>query len=337
MVSSSKIVLLSSSQSGLPLVEAQLGGIDHEMEVHVCNSQGEAIEAIKGADVIINLDVPMPREVIEEIDNAQAIVSHGHGYDHIDHNAATDQGVMLVSCAGFCTEEVSNHAIMLLLACNKKLAQLNNIVKQGGWVTDASPVSPIDGQTLGLVGLGDIARATARKARAFGLELIAYDPYIQPWIAKEYNVALVGSLEELAGRSDFVSVHLPLTDGTRKLLGETFFKAMKPTAYLINTCRGPTVDEGALIDALDSGEIAGAGLDVFEQEPLPSDSPLLKMDNVTVTPHSAGTSDASGPAGEVRLGEETARILRGTWPMSLVNPQVKAKISARPPAVNVPS
>ena len=333
-----KISVITATEPDLDTIEAQLTGLDYETEIHISNSVGETIEAVKGGDVIINLGVPMPREVMQGIDTAQAIVSIGHGFDRHDDEAATDQGVMLVNCAGFCTEEVSNHAIMLLLACAKNLALFDKAIKTGQWGgqlrTQTSPMPPIGGQTLGLIGVGNIARATARKAQALGLTTIGHDPYVQPWTAKEYRVELVGSLEELASRSDFVSMHVPLNNETRKLLGESFFKAMKPTAYFINTCRGPTVDEQALIKALQSGQIAGAGLDVFEQEPTPADNPLLKMDNVVVTPHSAGTSTVSVPTAQKQIGEETARILRGTYPMSLVNPDVRAKIPARPPAVN---
>lgn len=328
-----RIAYITRGQPELKLIENELVGVDYDLDVHVVKSEGETIEAVKGADVIINSGVQMPRSVIKEIDKAQAIVSFGHGFNHIDHNAATDQGVMVVNCAGFCTEEVSNHAILMLLACAKKLTILNNLVKAGKWGPETRaallPMVPIDGQVLGLVGLGNIGRATARKAKVFGLEVIAYDPYVQPWIAKEYRVELVRSLEDLARRSDFVSVHTPLNDETRKLIGESFFNAMKPTAYFINTCRGPVVDEQALIRALQRGRIAGAGLDVFEQEPTPPDNPLLKMDNVIVTPHSAGTSNVSRIASQVRVGQETARILRGSWPMSLVNPEVRAKLPMR--------
>ena len=332
-----KIAVISGSESDMGLIEAQLEGVDYEMEVHVCKSDGETIEAVKGADAIINQGVPMPSEVIREIDTAKVIVSSGHGFDRIDHNAATDQKVMVVNSAGFCTEEVSNHAILGVLACAKKLTIMNERVKKGQWSdrdfrTNVGPLSPIDGETLGLVGLGNIARATARKAKVFGLEVIAYDPYVQPWIAKEYRVEMVSSLEELAKRSDFVSMHTPLNDETRKLLGKPFFDAMKRSAYFVNTCRGPTVDEAALVSALQQGEIAGAALDVFEQEPTPSDNPLLGMDNVIVTPHSAGTSTNSGIAVQVQIGQEMARVLKGMWPMSLVNPQVRASIPVRAPS-----
>ena len=334
-----KIAFVTRGDTDTQLVEQQLAGLDYEMETHVCNSDGETIEAIKGADVIINQGIPMPRSVVEAIDSAQAIVSFGHGFDRIDHEAATEQGVMVVNTAGFCTEEVSNHAIMLLLACAKKVTILNDLVKQGKWGTETRsrlmPMPNIDGQVLGLVAFGNIARATARKAQVFGLEVIAYDPYVQPWIAKEYKVELVPTLEELAQRSDYVSDHVHLNNETRGLLGEAFFKAMKPTAYFVNTCRGPTVDEQALIRALEQGEIAGAGLDVFEQEPTPADNPLLNMDNVIVTPHSAGQSSASRVTSQVQIGQEAARVLRGTWPMSLVNPQVRAGVPVRELALNV--
>ncbi len=319
-------------------LEQALAGLDYEMSVHTRCTPGEAIEAIKGADVIVNQVVPFSREVIDEIDTASAIVSFGHGFDHIDADAATDRGIMVVNCAGYCSEEVANHTVMLLLACAKKLTLFHDIVKSGQWDAGTHDLSldlpPIDGQVLGIVGLGNIGRATARRAVVFGLEVIAYDPHVPPWITHEYRVQLAPDLNELASRSDYVSIHVPLSNETSKLIGEPFFRAMKPTAYFINTCRGGTVDEQALTRALQEGEIAGAGLDVFEQEPTPADNPLLKMANVIVTPHSAGGSVASTSGGKLRVGGETARILRRTWPMSLANPEVRSKIPSRPPATN---
>ena len=334
-----RISYLTRGDTDVSRIEEGLAGLDYEMDVHVCKSDGETIEAIKGADVIISNGPPMPREVIEEIDNAQAIVSNGHGFDRIDHHAATEKGIMVVNTAGFVTEEVANHTMMLLLACAKKLTILHNLVRAGEWVTGTREnlvgLPPINGQVLGLVAFGNIARATARRAQVFGLEVIAYDPYAPPWEAKEYRVELVSSLKELASRSDFVSMHTPLNNETRKMISEPFFQAMKPTAFFINTCRGPTVDEQALIKALEAGEIAGAGIDVFEREPTPADNPLLKMDNVIVSPHTAGYSINSTNAGKLQLGQEAARVLKGTWPMSLVNSEVRSNIAVRKPATNV--
>ena len=334
-----KIAFVSRREPDSKLIEEQLAGIDYEMDVHVCASEGETIEAVKGADVIITGGVPMPRSVIQEIDTAQAIVIGGHGFDPVDHNAATDKGIMVANTAGFCSEEVSDHVIMLLLASVKSLVQLNNAVKNGVWQHRPQnfgyPLGHVYEKTLGQIGLGNIGRATARKAKAFGLEVIGYDPYIQPWIAKEHGVKLMSSLEDMATRSDFVSLIVPSNEETEKLVGESFFKAMKRTGYFINTSRGPTVDEQALIRALQSGEIAGAALDVFEQEPTPVDNPLLKMENVIVTPHTAGVSDVVGERMKVQIGQEAARILRGTLPMSLVNPAVRHKMPARPAAINL--
>ena len=332
------ISFICRSETSTDIIEGQLQGLDYELNVHVCGSNGETIEAMRGADVVIDHGVRLPREVIQEIDTVRAVVSMGHGFDHIDHQAAAEHGVMVVNTAGFVTEQVANHTIMMLLACAKKLTELHDYVRGGGWGVDPLPdagVYPtIDGQVLGIVGLGNIARATARRASAFNMDVISYDPFVAPWHAKEYRVELVDSLEELASRSDFVAVLVPLNDATRKLIGESFFRAMKPTAFFINTCRGPVVDEAALIEALRSGEIAGAGLDVFEQEPTPADNPLLKMDNVIVTPHSAGTSAVSARDANVRIGQEVARVLRGAWPMSLVNPEVKGRIAERRAATN---
>ena len=334
-----KVAYIGRSDPDTTLIENGLEGLDYELDVSIVETQGEIIEACKGADVILNGGVEMPREVIEEIDTAQAIIVGSHGFNHIDHNAATEQGLMIINSAGFCTEEVSNHAILMLMACAKKLTILHNLVREGKWGAETRnaimPMAPIDGQTLGLVAFGNIARAVSRKATALGMDIITYDPYCPPWITKEYRVRPVASLEELAADSDFVSVHVPLNDETLKLIGADFFKAMKPTAYFINTCRGPTVDEAAMIEALRNGEITGAGLDVFEEEPTPADNPLLKMDNVIVTPHSAGSSNNSRTASPIRVGQETARVLKGNFPMSLVNPEVRSALPIREPALNV--
>ena len=333
-----KIAFAAAASADTSAVEAELEGLDYELSFHVCGSTGETIEAVKGADVLIAWGPAMPREVIESIDTAQAIVSFGHGFDKIDHEAAAERGIMVANTAGFVSEEVADHAIMLLLACARKLVVLDRSARRGDWwghaLTDLLPMPRLYDQVLGLVGLGSIGRGTAMRARPFGLEVIAYDRYVQPWLAREARVELVDSLEELASRSDFISMHTPLNDETRHLVGESFFEAMKPTAYFINTSRGGTVDEKALIDALRNGEIAGAGLDVFEEEPAGGDNPLFAMDNVTVTPHSAGLSSESFGNAARQVGQETARILRGSLPMSLVNPEVLARIPERPPATN---
>ena len=218
-----RVAFLGSGNSDVGLVKEGLKGLDCDLTVHTTSSDGETIEAIKGADVIILNAGKMPRQVIEEIDTAKAIISGGHGFDPIDDGAATEKGIMVINSAGFCTEEVSNHVMMLLLACAKKLTMLDGLMKAGSWGSQdrganstqtgrGASMPAVYGQTLGLIALGNIGRATARKAKVFGLEVIAYDPYVPEWTARECGVELVSSLNELASRSDFVSLHTPLNN-----------------------------------------------------------------------------------------------------------------------------
>lgn len=334
-----RIAFTTSIKMDTGLIEEHIEDVDYDMDVQVCQSPGDMIEVVKDADLVVSWGTAVPRQVIESMDKAQAIVRSGHGFDTIDDSAATERGIMVVNTAGFVTEEVADHSIMLLLACAKKLIVLDRQTRQGKWIgksmMDLLPMPALYDQVLGVVGLGSIGRATAKRAHAFGLEVIGYDEYVQPWLAREVDVELVNSLEELASRADYVSAHTPLNDYTRGLFGKNFFKAMKPEAFFINTSRGGTTNEADLIDALQTGEIAGAGLDVFDQEPASSNNPLFSMENVIVTPHTAGLSSNSIPSGSRRLGEEISRILSGTLPMSLVNPEVLGKIPTRPPATNV--
>ena len=327
-----KVTLIAERLPDIGILERGLEGLDHELTVHVTESIEGTAEAVRSADVVLVYAAGMSREVIAALDAAQAIVGVGHGFDSIDHEAATEHGVMVVNAADMCIEEVANHTLLFVLACSSRLLQLDALVKAGAWEgsrDERGKIGTVYDKTLGMVGFGNIAKATARRASGFRMELIAYDPYVQPWTAPDYHVELVDSLDELATRSDFVSMHIPLNNSTWRLAGETFFRQMKSTAYFINTCRGGTVDEEALISALSSGEIAGAGLDVFEQEPVSPDNPLLSMSNVIATPHSAGTSPFSTERGLMRACDEAKRILQGGWPRSLVNPEVRAKLEPR--------
>ncbi len=262
----------------------------------------------------------------------QGLVSFGHGYDHLDLDAATKHGVILANTASFGTEEVSTHAIMHFLVCSRKFVLHDKLVKSGEWTRkNLAPMGHVAGQVFGIVGLGDIGRAVARKAKAFGLRVVAYDPYVASWDALEYGVEMVDSLEELCRRSDYISVHVYLNEETRHLISRAQFAVMKPTAYVINCARGGVVDEAALIEALQLHQIAGAGLDVFEKEPVDPDNPLLKMDNVSVTNHYASYSEIAWERAQTQLGEEAVRIATGMWPLSLINPDVRHVIPPRTP------
>jgi len=293
------------------------------------SSEEETIEGAKDADVILTAAAQISRRVMEALPLLKAVVRYGIGYDTIDVDAATDNGVLVVNIPDFCWEEVSNHTIALLLTCAKKLVILNNALKNDGWRAATRMLRPmvaIHGQTLGVIGCGNIGRMMARKAQCFGLTTLGCDPYLDKSVARECGITMV-SLPELLEKSDFVSVHCLLNDETRHLIGEKELKLMKPTAYLINTARGSVIDEQALIYALQEKLIAGAGIDVFEKEPVDPDNPLLKMDNVVVTPHVASYSDDAFKRLRTCVGQEAARVISGRWPKNVVNTTVKPKVN----------
>ena len=328
-----KVIRVGPRASRVPTVEAakELAKVDVELVGVTCNTEDELIAGAKDADILVFAGAQITRRVLESLPKLQAVIFGSVGYDRVDADAATDNGVIVVNNPAFqwCVEEVSNHAITLLLACAKKLVFLNNGTKQGRWAEckrAQAPMVSIHGQTLGLVGCGGIGRMTARKAQSFSLKVLGYDPYVDKSLAKEYGITLV-SLPELLKESDFISVHTLLNKETRHLMGEKEFKQMKPTAYFINTARGSVVDEPALIKALQEKWIAGAGLDVFEKEPIDPDNPLLKMDNVVVMPHSASYSDKAFSLPAKIVLQETARVLSGRWPKNVVNKSVKPKVN----------
>jgi D-3-phosphoglycerate dehydrogenase len=299
-----------------------------EFVVYDGESDGELIEALKDVDVVMAQGHGFSPEMFSEMGNngrCKGLVSFGHGYDTMDLESAVKNGVVLSNTASFGTEEVSNQTMLHFLVCSRKFVFHDKMVKNGGWNRDhLAPMGHIVAETFGIIGLGNIGRAVARKALAFGMKVIAYDPFVSSWDAKEYGVEIVTTPQEIARRSDYVSPHVYLTDATHHMVGAEFFDLMKPTAYLINCSRGPVVDELALIDALNQKKIAGAGLDVFEQEPIDPENPLLKMDNVSVTNHYASYSEVAWDRANSQLGEEAMRIALGYWPMSLINPDVRS-------------
>jgi D-3-phosphoglycerate dehydrogenase len=219
----------------------------------------------------------------------------------------------------------------LLLGGSRRLVQQDRMVRDGRWREGRPQLLQFPrlmGLTLGFIAFGHVARAVALRARPFGLRMLAYDPYIEELVMPPYGVE-PATLDEVLSRSDFVSMHAPATPEAQGMLGESHFRKMKPGALFINTGRGTTVDEAALITALQQGWIAGAALDVLETEPPRQDNPLLQMDNVTLTAHVASASSRFDPARKRRVGQELALALSGRWPMSCVNPAVVAGLAAR--------
>ena len=295
----------------------------------------ELVEALEGVDVVMlqghRFDAAAFTHMGEH-GRCKGLVSFGHGYDQLDLDAAVKHGVILANTASFGTEEVSNHTMMHFLVCARKFVLHDRLVRQGVWTrAHLAPMGHIAGQTFGIVGLGNIGRAVARKARAFGLQVIGHDPYVAAWDATEYGVEQVATVDELCRRADYVTLHCYLADGTRHIIGRRQLDLMKPTAYVINCARGGVVDEQALIEALAAKKIAGAGLDVFEREPVDPSNPLLKMDNVSLTNHYASYSEVAWERAQTQMGEEAVRIATGMWPMSLINPDVRHTVPPRRP------
>ena len=285
-------------------------------------SEDEVIEQASDADALIVIESPITRRVLSSFDHCKAVLRTGVGFDCVDVPAATDNGIAVINVPDLWTREVANQAMMLLLAANRKLQEQERSVRENRWNTMISaPVGPLHTETVGIVGLGRIGSAFAQRIKGFEVNLIAYDPFISDEAFEEVGARSV-SFDELLAESDYISIHMPLDDGTYHLIDEDALKKMKPNAILINSSRGPVVDEAALIKALQEGWILGAGLDVLEKEPPDEDNPLLTMDNVVLTPHAAHYSELSMELRPRRYGIEIAAVLDGRKPMNLVNPQV---------------
>ncbi len=282
-------------------------------------AEDDLIRALAGADVVLNQFSQITARVVDSLDRCRGIVRYGVGYDTVDVAAATRRGISVCNVPDYGTDEVSDHAITLLLAVARKLVPLVRGVQEGVWsVEPVKPVGRLRGRTLGIIGLGRIGAMTAAKAQAFGIRVIAYDPLRPMHYFAERNVGRA-TLDDLLQTSDYISLHAPLSDATRHLVDERALGLMKPTAFLVNTARGGLVDGAALARALRSGQIAGAAVDVTEQEPIPRESPLLGLENCLVTPHAAWYSDESSAALQRLAGEEAARLVLGEEPRCPVN------------------
>ena len=298
---------------------AVLRAIGAELIREHLTAENDLIRALAGADVVLNQFSQITARVIDSLDRCRGIVRYGVGYDTVDVAAATRRGIYVCNVPDYGTDEVSDHAITLLLAISRKLIPLAQGVQRGVWsVEPARPVGRLRGRTLGIVGLGRIGAMTAAKAQAFGIRVIAYDPLRPMHYFAERNVGRA-ALDDLLQTADYVSLHAPLSDATRHLIDARALGLMKPTAFLVNTARGGLVDGAALAEALRNGQIAGAAIDVTEVEPIPPDSPLLGLEHCIVTPHAAWYSDESAAALQRLAGEEAARLVLGEPPRCPVN------------------
>ncbi len=280
------------------------------------NSTSAAIiEVARDADALMVTFAQINSEVIASLNKCRAIGRFGIGVDNIDIDAATKAGIQVCYVPDYCLDEVSDHAIALLMSLARKITYSNSLVQAGRWEGKAiAPLWRIRGRTLGLVGLGKIPQTLAPKAQALGLSIIAHDPYVSAEVAAALKIELV-TFDDLLERSDYISLHAPLTEETENLFSVSAFEKTKPEALLINTARGPMVDEQALADALDAGRLAGAALDVLPNEPPAADCPLLNRENVILTPHTAFYSEDSLLDLQTKAAMDVASVLTGEAPV----------------------
>jgi D-3-phosphoglycerate dehydrogenase len=310
-----------------------------EFAGRVCPTEADVIELARDADAMIveGSQRPIPRSVIESLSKCRIIAGTQIGFDSIDTAAAAEHGILVTNVPGYCVEEVTDHTMALILACSRRVVELNRSVKAGGWGFGPNSsdikefirpgIGRLRGRTLGLFGFGAISRALVPKAKGFGLRIIACDPFVDAAAAAGLGVELV-DWHTLLTQSDYLSIHAAFSPETRHVFNEDAFRTMKPAACLINTARGGFIDEQALRDALKSGSVAMAAIDVLTTEP-PAENPLLSLNNVICTGHYAFFSPESFAEQWRRPADEVSRVLRGEWPTAIVNPQAKEKFVQR--------
>jgi len=286
------------------------------------------LSVARDADAVLTTYAKVTGEMIPQMTKCRVISRFGIGVDNVDIPVATSKGIVVTKVPDYCLDEVSDHAMALLLALIRKIPSSNTRTQSGKWEMKAVvPIHRLRGTVLGLVAFGQIPQLVAPKAQAFGMQVITYDPYVSDEVLKRANVRRV-ELDELIRTSDYISLHCPLTPETKHLFSSEAFQKMKRSAYLVNTARGPVIDEAALAQALDQKLIAGAALDVMEKEP-PGTSPLFGRDNIIVTPHTSFYSEESLVDLQTKAAEEVVRVLSGQTPRNPVNPEVLKTAASR--------
>src|SRR6478672_13724351 len=310
--------------AGYELEMEALQGLEAEIGEVSPAPEDAFITAARDADAVYAKGMPITKRIIDGLEQCCIIALGTVGVDSVDVPAATARGIPVTNVPDTFIEEVADHAMTLLLGTFRRLVEQDRMVREGRWREGRPQLLKIPrlmGQTLGFIAFGHVARAVAKRAAPFGLRLMAYDPFIQETLMWDHGV-IPSTLSEVLSQSDFVSMHAPARPEVHHMLGEKHFRQMKPSAVFINTGRGATVDEEALIKALQEGWIAHAALDVLEKEPPSHNNPMLGMDNVTLTAHVASASARFDEARKRRVGYELSLVLQGMWPVSCVNPSV---------------
>ena len=303
-----------------------LQGLDAQLVEVAATTDEEFLAGAQDADAIVLSGHGLSEKVINGLKQCKIIALDSVGTNHVAVAAATAKGIPVTNCPDINIQEVAEHTVTLILAAHRRLLLMDKTVRSGYWWEGHAPMRQLPrlfGRTLGFISFGNIPRAVVPLLKPFGLRLLAHDPFIMETLMIQYGVEPVG-LAELLQRSDIIANHLPGSAGTTKLIGEEQFRLMRPTAIFVNTGRGTTVDEAAMIRALDEGRIAHAALDVLEKEPPDPKNPLFSMENVTLTPHIASASSRVLAVSKRRVGMEVALVLSGRRPLSCVNPSVLA-------------
>jgi len=314
-----KVLVTDYAWPALDIERRVLAEVGADLIVAQTGEAAELIELAPQADAILTCWKQVPPAALEAAPRCLIVSRYGIGLDNIPVDQATRLGIVVTNVPDFCLEEVSDHTMALLLACARRIAQFSQATRSGVWnLKMGQPIFRLRGQTLGLIGYGNIAKTLALKAAAFGLKIIAYTPRLEPDALEPFGTA-TQDLDELLRQADYVSIHAPLTEQTRRLIDARALRLMKPAAYLINTSRGAIIDETALHQALTEGWIAGAALDVLVQEPAAPTHPLLALENVIITPHAAFYSETAVAELAEKAAVHVAQVLRGKIPTNVVN------------------
>ncbi len=301
-----------------------------EINGTIVSAEGQDDDAFlretRDADALVLIARKISREMIAGMEKCKLIMTLSVGYDCVDVKAASEKGIPVCNSPTYCSDDVANHSMMLILALSRKLHLLLDETKSGGWDYKVSkPVYNYNGKTLGIIGLGKIGRKIVPKAAGFGMKAAAYDPYIADDIFELLGVTRKYELADLLAEADYLTIHAPLTGETKGMIDKSALAAMKPEAVIVNTARGAIIDEGALAEALNTGRLAGAGVDVLIKEPPAAEHPLLTCKNAVVTPHVAWYSEESFEKNVVLGMDELIRVLQGHRPRYIVNPEIFGK------------
>jgi D-3-phosphoglycerate dehydrogenase / 2-oxoglutarate reductase len=320
-----KVVITDAEYPSFDIEKKVLSKLNVELIKFQCKTEEELIRNCKDADALLNQYAKITPRVIEKLDNTKIIARYGIGVDNVALDSATKKGIFVTNVVyDIC--DVADHTITLMLALTRKLFFVDKSIKKLEWDWKKfHPITRIKGKTVGIIGLGRVGRQVAKRIRGFDVNLLACDPYIPVDVFETYNAKRVDH-NTLLEQSDIVTVHVPLNNETRHMISTDQLKKMKKKSILINAARGGIVDEKALFKALKEKEIAGAGLDVLEQEPIQKDNPLLNLDNVIITPHMGWYSEDAIDEVQRIAAEQVLQCLQGKVPTNLVNKDVVKKL-----------